>query len=160
MGGEYLREMLNSFLIHELLHETRQSAGITVVRATPPRRGLTVNSELKRLTLSDGAPAAKNGGRSHHQHPSRAARHTGREGTRAAQPRFALAHWAREIRSESFPHLLGRARPAHRHHGPGGGTRGSDGVRETPWKALDCGANAERRRYSGTTPSILKQTFP
>ena len=36
--------------------------GIMVVRATPPRRGLTVNCEVKRLTLSDGAPASKNPG--------------------------------------------------------------------------------------------------
>ena len=37
-------------------------AGITVEGATPPRGGLTVNCEVKRLTLPDAALAVKKGG--------------------------------------------------------------------------------------------------
>ena len=40
-----------------------------------------MNCEVKRVTLPRAAPAAKRWGRSHHQHPSRAARrYAGREG--------------------------------------------------------------------------------
>ena len=63
-----------------LIGSTAFPPGISVVRATPPRRGLTVNCEVKRLTLSDGASAPKNRGRSHHQQPSRAARRCAKRG--------------------------------------------------------------------------------
>ena len=53
------------------------------------------------------APAAKKGGRSLHQHPSRAAPgRAGREGAREAQPRIASLHRTREIRV--VPRLMRR----------------------------------------------------
>ena len=39
MGGVYLPEILNSFIINGLWHETKQSAGITVEGATPTEGG-------------------------------------------------------------------------------------------------------------------------
>ena len=59
MGGRISSKICTSFIIHELSYATKQSAGITVEGATPPRGGLIARHCTRRLTLSGDAPATK-----------------------------------------------------------------------------------------------------
>ena len=90
-----------------------------MVRATSPQGGQRVSRPLPPFALPRAAPAAKKG-RSHHQHPSRAARRcAGRGGTREAQPRLASPQRSRGIRV--VPRLMRRFVNAQNHSGWGSG---------------------------------------
>ena len=85
-------------------------AGITVEGATPPRRVLIVRHCVRRLTSSRAAPAAKKGGSLPPPAPHlvRRAVAPGEEGTREAQPRFALSKRRRGIHANPCPTRISR----------------------------------------------------
>ena len=88
--------------------------------ATPPRRVLIVRHCVRRLTLAGDAPASKKGGSLPPPAPflCGASSAADGEGTREAQPRFAVSRGTREIRvvpcpMRSFSEVL-------HHNGEGG----------------------------------------
>ena len=91
MGGRISSKICTSFIIHELSYATKQSAGITVEGATPPRGGLIARHCTRRFTLAGDALAEKRAGAISPPAPLScgALLRRARGRTREAQPRFA-----------------------------------------------------------------------
>ena len=82
-----------------------------------------MNCEVKRLTLSDGAPAVKKGGSLSPPAPLScgAPARRAREGRREAQPRISYSHQTREI--PVVPRLMRRFGKVPNHNGEGSALR-------------------------------------